>query len=173
MSHNRNFSSKKLIKAMLVGACALTVSGCSVVMAATASEEPNLTVLRKGTTRNALEAEIGKPIFSTRERTHDYATYQYFTGDEASYQRAAVYTVLDIVTVGVAEIFTTPIEALQGDKHVVRISYDLNDRVDSIHVSSSKAPLEKPEKMLGIDEEAQASRKSVRGAMAQKAQGKK
>ena len=146
MSHKSNSTARNLLKAVLVGACAVTVTGCSVVMAATASEEPNVSILRPGTSRAALEKEIGQPIFATRERTHDYATYQFFTGDEASYQRAAVYTVLDIVTIGFAEIFTTPIEALQGDKHTVRVSYNLNNVVEDINIESSKAPLEKPEK---------------------------
>ena len=79
-------------------------------------------------------------------------TYQFFTGDKASYQRAAVYTILDVLTIGAAEIFTTPVEALQGDKHVVYVVYDLNDKVEEINVRSSKAPLDTPEKMLGIDE---------------------
>jgi hypothetical protein len=137
---------------IFVSLCVLPLlSSCSVIMAASPSNEPSTDLFRSGTTRAAIEEEIGKPLSSHRERADYVCTYQYFTGDDHSYGRAAAYVVFDVLTVGIAEIFTTPVEALQGDKHVLTITYDVNERVKRVNEATTKAPLLKPEKMLGLE----------------------
>lgn len=132
------------------------ISGCSVIMAANSEGEPDLSVLRSGTPEAKVEEQLGKPISSIRHRTNKVNTYQYFTNDDPSFGRAATYVVLDIITVGVAEVITTPVEALQGDKHVIEVTFDLYNRVESVKKSFSEAPLPKPEKVLGLEKQPSA-----------------
>lgn len=126
-------------------------SGCSVFMAASSSQEPDTAVYRVGTPQNILEEQLGRPISSIRSPRGRINTYQYFTNDKASPGRAATYALLDVLTLGIAEIFTTPIEALQGDKHTVEVSYDHNKRVTRVKHSHIEAPLPPPEEFLGLN----------------------
>lgn len=126
-------------------------TGCSVILAASPSEEPNLQVLAVGTTETQVEEELGLPISSIRTRSGKINTYQYFSGDRESYGRAAAYTVLDVLTIGLAEIVTTPIEALQGDKHTVKITYNFNDCVTKVTQETLSAPLPNPNTLLGFE----------------------
>ena len=123
------------------------------MMAASSQEEPALDSLRIGATKKEVQAQLGRPITDFREPVGSVATYQYFSGDDASYQRAATYAVLDGVTLGLAELFTFPTEALQGTKHTVTIHYDRFDRVLRIKESVQEAPLDKPEKIIGLEKE--------------------
>lgn len=79
-------------------------------------------------------------------------TYQFYTKDDPSIGRAAVYGLLDIATLGIAEVATTPIEALQGNKHLVTVTYDAQNRVRRVQQRVEKAPLPKPEEALGIED---------------------
>jgi len=129
------------------------LSGCSVFMAATSQEPPNLSVLEAGTPRLALERELGRPITDFKTNTGSIATFQYFTNDPANYRRAATYAVLDGITVGFAELITFPAEAVQGDRHVVTVWFDHSGKVISSRTSSHAAPIPYPEKMVGLEEE--------------------
>ncbi|MCB0323333.1 MAG: hypothetical protein KDD69_07150 [Bdellovibrionales bacterium] len=155
-------------RALLAGVLMTSFSGCSVFMAAHASEEPDLRVLATGTDRLSVESQLGKPIAVERTRTGDLATYQYFTGDKANFNRAALYTVLDIVTLGIAELVTSPIESLQGDKHIVTVNYDLNGRLVGSNKEVSPQPIPKPEQLVGMtDGTAPATESAVQEAHAQ------
>ena len=126
-------------------------SGCSVYMAATSPEQPQTEVLIPGSLRADVEKELGKPINYARNASGASAVYQYFGPDDISYGRAATYALADILTLGVAEAFTTPVESLQNDKHTVEVTYDRLGRVRSSFHRSMRAPLEKPERILGIE----------------------
>lgn len=138
-----------IITALLVPA--LFLSGCSAIMAASSSENKDLGVLKYGTRRFDVERELGKPIKFDRTARGDVATYQYFSGDEANYKRAAAYTVLTGVTLGMSEFFTAPVEALQGDRNEVKVLYDRTGRVKSYKHIIHKAPIPPAEKILGIE----------------------
>jgi hypothetical protein len=140
-----------LIKSALCLA-ALTSSGCSVYMASSSPTQPELSAVRVGASRAEVDKELGKPINFLRQHYGDVATYQYFGPDDVSYGRAAAYTVLDILTLGVAELITTPIETLQNDKHTLVVTYNPAGRVLGVSRSLNKAPLEKPERLLGLEE---------------------
>jgi len=138
------------IKLLLIAFLFLT--GCSVIMAATPSQTPDFSVLKVGAARTTVEKSFGKPIKFHRNAKGDFATYQFFTGDKSSYQRAATYAVLDGLTLGVAELFTSPIESLQGDKNILEVLYTRNGRLKSFRHKRYNAPLKTPEKMLGLKE---------------------
>ena len=122
--------------------------GCSVFMAASSSEAPDLSVLRSGATIKEVNQALGKPISFLRTDRGDIAVYQYFTGDKANYKRAATYAVLDGLTVGLAEVITSPAESLQGDKHVITVQYTRGGHLTAVSQSVKKAPLEAPEKII-------------------------
>ena len=139
-----------MVKLTLALLC-FSLSGCSVMMAASSEEAPTMSVVRVGATKTEVEKELGRPITDLNDRGGSIATYQYFTGDEVSYERAVTYAVLDGVTLGLAELITFPAEALQGDKNVVTVRYDRFDRVIDITHAIHQAPLDKPEKIIGIE----------------------
>lgn len=131
----------------------VSFSACSVMMAATPREAPDTSGLKRGVHRDQIEGILGRPVTYFRRGNGDLATYQFMSNDEASYRRAAAYAVLDGLTLGLAEFFTFGIEAVQGDRHEVEVLYDVSGRAISIREIVHSAPIEKPEKLLGIDEE--------------------
>jgi len=133
--------------------CPLLLSGCAVVMAAHQTDDIDIKTLAVGTPRAEVEAVLSNSIEEGAGRVGKSATYQYFTGDEKSYGRATVYGLLDLATLGAAELATTSIEALQGDKHIVKVEYDAHGRLLSLQETVEKAVLEKPEKILGLEKE--------------------
>lgn len=133
--------------------CSLFLSGCSVVMAAHQAEDIDVSKIAAGTPRAEVETVLSNTIEEGGKRSGKTVTYQFFTNDEKSYGRAAVYGLLDLATVGFAEIATTSIEALQGDKHLVVVEYDSNGKLISLKETVEKAPLEKPERILGIEKD--------------------
>ena len=139
-----------LVPVLLLISCLLGLSGCSVIMAATPSNEPELEGLQTGVARADVEKELGKPIEVQRKWDVDIATYQYVSNDEASFGRAGFYAVVDVLTLGISELVFTPIESLQGDREYIRVVYDLNNRLVSAKRFVRKALLDAPEDMLGI-----------------------
>lgn len=139
-----------LIRTALFSFILVSLQSCSVFMAAQSREAPDVSVLRRGALRADVERELGAPIRSIRKSNGDVAIYTYISGDKANYGRAATYAVLTGVTLGLSEFVTSPIESLQGDKHTVKIVYGLDGRIRSFSHSQIKAPLEAPEKMIGI-----------------------
>jgi len=140
------------LKSLLLLCVMFSLSSCSVYMAAKGNDEVDLSVLKPGTKRSAVEAVFGKPVAPLRPDTESgVVSYQYFTGDEPSTQRAVVYGILDVATLGIAEVVGTPVEALQGDKHIVEVNYDKENVVQAVNIYFLRAPLAKPEKFLGVD----------------------
>jgi len=136
----------RLLIALVLVAC---LSGCSVFMAASSNKDIDLSSIHAGSsTRHDVDKILGKPIRFDRKSYGDEATYQYFTGDQASYGRAALYVGLDIITFGFAEIVTSPIESLQGDKHTLIITYAPNGVIREARHEVMKAPLQAPEKVV-------------------------
>jgi len=125
------------------------MSGCSVFMAASSNKDRDLSSIRIGrTTRPQAEKILGKPYNFSRKSFGDVATYQYFSGDEASYGRAALYAGLDVVTGFLAEFATSPVESLQGDKHTVVITYTPTGIIKDIQHQVQKAPLPDPDSVV-------------------------
>jgi len=117
-------------------------------MAAKGSETPDLTQLKQGTKRVDVERILGKPIKYNRGSNGDVATYQFFSADDPSYKRAATYAVLDGLTLGVAEVFTSPVEMVQGDRHEIIVTYSRFGRLKSYRHLLYQAPLPPPEKII-------------------------
>lgn len=128
------------IQRVLLWLCIVTtlpfLSACSVGMAMSGQENPDVSVLRVGSTRLDVERELGAPQNS---RVLDdggvEATYQYELGNEPSAGRAVAHGALDVLTLGLWEVVGTPIEASQGNNYEVTIVYDAENVVRSITAS--------------------------------------
>jgi hypothetical protein len=119
-----------IIATGLALAAAGAVTGCSVGMALSGSENPDLGAVRTGASRGEIEMHLGSPVKSTMlEGGRRADVYAYEIGNEPSAGRAAGHAVMDVLTLGVWEIVGTPIEGVQGEKYHATIVYDENDKV--------------------------------------------
>ena len=79
-------------------------SGCSAFMAGSGTEVPDLGVLQKGASREAIHAEFGSPA-----RTSDSGQTEYFVtelGDPPDGDRAAGQAAMAVLSLGTSEMIT-------------------------------------------------------------------
>src|SRR5918996_4400623 len=116
----------------LVGLLAVAAlsTGCSVGMAMSGKDAPNLGAFNVGSPRGQVELQLGSPVASTTD-TNGLRTdvYEYELGNEPIAGRAVGHAVMDVLTLGLWEVVGTPIEAFQGQTRRVAITYDRQDRV--------------------------------------------
>ncbi len=120
-------------------------------MALSGKKDPNLGAIRTGTTRGEVELQLGSPVKSvTAPGGKRIDIYEYEIGNEPSAGRAVGHGALDLLTLGLWEVVGTPIEALQGKKYEMTITYSQNDKVEAINTavvtetpSVASTPLEK------------------------------
>ena len=121
----------------------LLTTGCSVGMALSGSDDPNLGAFRVGSTRGEVELQLGSPVDSvTNPNGNRTDIYEYERGNKPSAGRAVAHGVLDILTLGLWEIIGTPVEAVQGEKRRLTIVYGPSDKVIAINTA---APIKKAE----------------------------
>jgi len=127
----------KMICSMFFLAMILTLQGgCSVGMAMSGEKDPDLTILKVGESRGAIELQLKK---SLRERIdqkgYSYVTYEYTLGNDPSAGRAIGHGVMDVLTLGLWEVVGTPIEGSAANKeiHQVTVVYDRNESVVAIN----------------------------------------
>ena len=123
--------------AVRVGSLAFVLGGCSVGMAMSGNDNPDLGAVRVGATRGEVQMQLGSPVRTTTApdgtRTD---VYQYEIGNEPSAGRAIGHGVMDVLTLGAWEIIGTPVEGFQGEKYQATITYGQDDKV--IQISSNK-----------------------------------
>ena len=79
--------------------------GCSVGMALSGKEEPNLGAIQVGSTRGEIELHLGSPVKTTTLPDGKRVDiYEYEIGDEPSPGRAAFHGAMDVLTIGLWEI---------------------------------------------------------------------
>ena len=119
----------------------LTTSGCSVVMAAKQPGAKDLSVLKEGTPRSHVIAELGAPVWSGEKggkKVDVFAFTQGYSG-AARAGRAFFHGAADVLTLGLWEVIGTPIEGVAtGTEMKVEITYDGNDKVNSVEVIERK-----------------------------------
>lgn len=109
------------------------LSGCSVGMALSGHENPDIGVIREGATRAQVESELGEPEeLEQLENGSVRATYEYEIGDKSSPERAAVNAAASLVTLGIYELIATPAELTRGDTYFAIVTYDTEDKVTAL-----------------------------------------
>jgi len=103
-------------------------------MAAHGYPEPDLSVLQVGASRGEVELQPFTALKQTTDsRGYTTVVYEYYIGSEGSAGRAVGWAIADILTLGLAELVGTPVEAFVGEKYTVTVSYDEDARVASVN----------------------------------------
>ncbi len=141
----RQFKVLALVMASALLLSASLVSGCSVGMAVSGSEDPNLAVCKAGSTRLDIERELGTPRDTAiLEDGSLECVYEYEIGNEPSPGRAIMHGGLDVLTLGLWEIVGTPVEAAQGTKYEMTVVYGTDGVARSVKTKKvSPAPPKK------------------------------
>ena len=118
----------------------ILLSGCSVGMAMSGKSNPNLGLIKVGSTRGEVELHLGlTPIKTVTNKDGTRIDVdEYEIGNEPSAARAIGHGVMDVLTLGLWELIGTPIEGFQGDKYRLIVVYDSEDRVRSLNRIASK-----------------------------------
>lgn len=120
---------RRLFKALLLTACALSLAGCAAGRALNKPAEKDYDVLEVGTDRDLVRAELGQPMASATAGNCDIFSFEEGSGG-LKYLRAAGYSLLAIGTLGISEMVTNPVEAAVGnDKVRIRVCYDPQQNV--------------------------------------------
>jgi hypothetical protein len=131
---------RHLIAALLSASICIPIQACSVGMAMSGSENPDLGAIRVGASRGEVELHLGTATKTTPLPDGRRAdVYQYEIGNEPSAGRAIGHGVMDVLTLGIWEIVGTPIEAVQGETYNATITYDESDKVAEIKTQKVSA----------------------------------
>lgn len=112
----------------------MTNTGCSVYMAAKQPGEKDLSVLKPGTHRSLVIAELGTPVWSGEKDGNkvDLFVFKQGYGAGARTARALFHGTADVFTLGLWEVISTPTEAyFSGSDLKVEVAYDDKDLVKS------------------------------------------
>ena len=129
------FFRKFMLFTVLLVVLAISVSGCSVFMAAKQPEKKDISLLKEGVSRAVLISEFGAPVISEYKNDKRFEIFKfvqgYSTGAKAG--RAFFHGAASIATLGLWELVGTPAEiTFNGDEMAFQVSYDENDLVDEV-----------------------------------------
>lgn len=113
----------------------LSSVGCSVSRALNQPEKKNMSVLNIGTHRNVVLAELGNPVASGEEDGKKYDIYSFVQGYTKGNKvgRAFGHGVLDVLSLGLWEVFANPIEGVaSGEKIRLKIIYNEESRIEKV-----------------------------------------
>ncbi len=130
---------------ILVG-CIGILGGCSVVKATKQPGKKDVSVLKAGTPRGHVIAELGSPVHSEKIdgcRMDIFAfTQGYSTGAKSA--RALFHGAADVATLGLWEVVGTPAESMASGREVsVQVQYDQNDCVQTVKALKGAQALKK------------------------------
>ena len=136
ITEQRAFVTFLRLSLVLVSILMMT-SGCSVFMAAIQPDAKDLSVLKEGTPRSHVIAELGPPVWSGEKngtRVDIFAFRQGYSS-AAKAGRAFFHGAADVVTLGLWEVIATPIESIaSGTDTKAEVTYDRDDRVKSVEM---------------------------------------
>jgi len=122
--------SRTFKNAALFSCLFLLTAGCSIGMATSGKEPPNLGLIEIGSSRALVVAVLGGPRSSlTNPDGTRTDVFEYEIGNEPSTGRAVGHAVADILTLGLWEVIGTPIEAMQGEMMSLEVTYDTDNKV--------------------------------------------
>lgn len=105
------------LSAVLFLATAVATTGCSVNRALNKPSPKDLSFLTRGASRDAVRSELGDFTVSADSTQCDVHSYTEGSGG-GKYARAFFYSILDLGSAGIFEIFLNPIEAAIGNDKV-------------------------------------------------------
>ncbi len=114
---------------------AINLTGCSVFMAAKQPSQKNLGVLKVGTPRSLVVAELGAPIVTETKNGKRVEVFSFVQGYSAGNKagRALFHGVADVFTLGLWEVVGTPTEGtFTGNNMAFEVTYDASDRVEIV-----------------------------------------
>jgi hypothetical protein len=116
-------SLRRCVALALVG-LPLALGGCSVGMALSGEETPDLAACRVGANRADVEVQLGQPVsVQSLPDGGQTCTYEYQVGNDPSAGRAIAHGAMDVLTLGLWEAVGTPVEAIQGQKYRMTVAY--------------------------------------------------
>jgi hypothetical protein len=113
----------------------VTLSGCSVFMAAKQPDAKNIDLFKVGTPRALLLAEFGLPVVSEERKGKKFEIFKFTNGYTAGAKagRAVFHGAADVLTLGIWEVVGTPTEGVfNGTEMAFRVRYDASDNVDEV-----------------------------------------
>ncbi|MDO8345657.1 MAG: hypothetical protein Q7T48_20815 [Cellvibrio sp.] len=113
----------------------ITISGCSVFMAAKQPVKKDISLFEVGVPRTTLIAEYGAPILSEYKNEKKIEIFKFIQGYStgAKVGRAFFHGAADVVTLGLWELIGIPTEiTFSGDELAYLVRYDENDLVDEV-----------------------------------------
>jgi outer membrane protein assembly factor BamE (lipoprotein component of BamABCDE complex) len=123
---------RRILQLCCLALLACSLAGCSVYMAANQPDKKDMGVLKAGTPRSMVLAELGTPLETTTRggaKVDLFTFVQGYSGLEKG-GRAVLHGAADVFTLGLWEVVGTPIEGYaNGTKVSVEITYDREDRV--------------------------------------------
>lgn len=132
------------IKIMGILAGLFFLAGCSVGMALSGKEDPNLSVVHTGASRGEIELQLGDPVTVSPEANgNTRCLYEFSQGKNPSAGRAIAHGAMDVLTLGIWEVIGTPVEGFKGSKKRIQIVYSADNKVTDI-VSAAPAPKPEP-----------------------------
>ncbi|MAT10074.1 MAG: hypothetical protein CMM02_03610 [Rhodopirellula sp.] len=112
-------------------------AGCSVEKAMQAPDKKNLNIFQAGTARLHLIAEVGTPVTTEYRNGQRVDIFVFKQGmhKELNYLRAAGYGAAFVLTGGISEVLTYPVESEANFPTIAaQVTYDANDSVVSLEV---------------------------------------
>ncbi len=134
---------RKAVLLLLSGILAVLLSGCAVYMATNQPPKRNLSVLKPGTERDLVIAELGAPVTSEKTEGGTKEIYTFVQGYSkmAKAGRALFHGTADLFTIGLWEAVGTPVEgAFDGKRISVRVSFDKDEKVVEAKTLSVEDP---------------------------------
>ncbi|MDE1152377.1 MAG: hypothetical protein PW788_07555 [Micavibrio sp.] len=117
--------------------CLLALNGCSPVMESMRPDPVDLTSFVIGEDRINVLAEVGAPVATVKKGKNSCDIYKLFTRGPAAGGKgaiAATEAVADVLTLGLAEVISTPAEAAtKNSKHTVVFCYSPNEKLVSVN----------------------------------------
>ena len=108
---------------------------CSIYKAVNQPDAKNLSVLRKGTPRDTVIAELGAPIHTSGPSTAKVDIFSFVQGYSKGNKtaRAAWHTMATLTTAGLWEVVGTPAEMIADGTEVrAKVAYDRAQRVSVV-----------------------------------------
>jgi len=128
---------KPIVVLFAIAGVSLTLTGCSVAMAAHQPSRKDVKLFSQGMPRSLVVAEVGAPVTTeTRsgKRVEVYAFTQGYS-KAARVSRTIGHGTADVLTFGLWEAVGTPTEAVfNGKRMVYEVTYDATDRIESVAV---------------------------------------